>query len=65
MQTIIQRAFEKSGISINKLSQITKLPYASTYNAVKGKSDPQLSTVELICSVLALELAPKRKVKDQ
>lgn len=63
MQTVIQRAFEKSGMSVKKLADTTKLPYASVYNAVRGISDPQLSTVELICSVLELELASKGKAK--
>ena len=65
MQAMIQRAFEKSGMSVKKLADTTKLPYASVYNAVRGKSDPQLSTVELICSVLELELASKPKMKDK
>jgi predicted transcriptional regulator len=65
MQRIIQRAFEKSGLSVKKLSEITKLPYASAYNAVRGKSDPQLSTVERICNVLKLELTPRMKAKEE
>lgn len=63
MRSIIQQAFKQSGMSVKKLADTTKLPYASVYNAVRGISDPQLSTVELICSVLELELAPKRQAK--
>jgi len=65
MQAIIQRAFEKSGMSVKKLADTTKLPYASVYNAVRGKSDPQLSTVERICDVLKIQLTPRKEAKEE
>ena len=61
MRQVIQRAFARSGLSIKKLSEITKLPYAAAYGAVKGRTNPQLDTVEKICKVLALELRPASK----
>lgn len=61
MKQVIQATFAKSGLSIKKLSEMTKLPYAAAYGAVKGNTDSQLSTIEKICSALGLELKPARK----
>lgn len=61
MKQVIQTTFEKSGLSIKKLSEMTKLPYAAAYGAVRGNTDSQLSTVEKICRVLELELKPVAK----
>ena len=63
MKETIQRAFARSGLSIKKLSEITKLPYSAAYGAVKGTTDPRLSTVQKICTALELELRPSYKVE--
>ena len=57
LQTIVT-AFERSGLSIKALADQSQLPYAAVYNAVHGKSDPQLSTVAKMAGVLGLELRP-------
>ena len=62
MREVIQRAFTRSGLSIKKLSEVTKLPYSAAYGAVKGTTDPQLSTVEKICKALGLSL---RETKEK
>jgi len=61
MQQVVQQAFVESGLSIKKLSEITRLPYSVAHGAVTGSTDPQLSTVERICKVLELELRPASK----
>jgi DNA-binding phage protein len=63
MRQVIQRAFAKSGLSIKKLSEMTKLPYAAAWGALKGKTNPQLDTVEKLCRVLELELRPVNKAE--
>ena len=65
MRQVIQRAFARSGLSIKKLSEMTKLPYAAAYGAVKGRTNPQLDTVEKICKVLELELRPTTKPRGE
>ena len=65
MRQVIQRAFVSSGLSIKKLSEMTKLPYSAVYGAVKGTTAPRLTTVDKICKTLGLELRPvKRAEKD-
>ena len=59
----INRHLRRAGYGFKKLSEITKLPYAAAYGAVKGKTNPQLDTLEKICKVLELELRPVKKVK--
>jgi predicted transcriptional regulator len=63
MKQVIQQTFATSGMSIKKLSEITHLPYAAVYGAVKGSTDSQLNTIEPICKVLGLELRPVKKAK--
>jgi len=64
MKQAIQRAFARSGLSIKKLSEAAKLPYSAAYGAVKGTTDPQLSTVQKICMVLGLELQPAGRSRE-
>jgi len=63
MQQTIRRAFLESGLSIKKLSDMTKLPYSVAHGAVTGSTDPCLSTVERISKVLGLELGPVKKTE--
>jgi predicted transcriptional regulator len=61
MHKTLQASFKKSGLSIKALSERSGVPYAAVYRAVKGMSDPALSTVQRLSNVLGLELIPKRK----
>ena len=63
-QLLISR-FEQSGLSIKQLADKSGVPYGAVYPIVKGKRDPQLSTVERLCDVLNLELTPKRVRKQR
>ena len=56
----IREVFHNSGLSIKQLAERAGLPYASCHGLVTRKYDATLSTVERVCEVLGLELAPRR-----
>ena len=61
MRDTILREFERSGHSIKWLSDTSGVPYNAVHRFVRGRAMPLLSTTELFCDALGLEL--KRKVK--
>lgn len=60
MLKTLQASFKQSGLSMKALSKRSGVPYAAVFRAVKGLSDPALSTVQRLSDVLGLELT-KRK----
>ena len=58
---LLRARFQASGLSIKALADRAGIPYAAVYNAVNGKSDPQLSTVSRLCAVLGLTLKPSKR----
>jgi ribosome-binding protein aMBF1 (putative translation factor) len=63
MGDVIRAAFQKSGLSIKKLAERSRVPYASVHATIVGERDPLLSTADKLCRVLELELVPKRRKK--
>lgn len=64
MAELIRRAFRQSGMSLKRLSDLSRTRYASVHAFFTADRDPQLSTIERWCDVLGLELrAAKRKRK--
>lgn len=61
MLAMLRAAFEESGMSIKRLSDLSGVAYAPTHAAVTGQRDPQLSTVERLGKVLGLELRRTRR----
>jgi len=63
LRNVLHRQFRASGLSMKRLSVQANVPYAAVHGAIRGTSDPKLSTVAKLCTVLGLELTPTKRVR--
>ena len=61
MLSLIRETFERSGLSMKRLSVNAGVPYAAVHGLIRGSRDPQLTTASRLCRVLGLELRPVQR----
>ena len=61
MEETIRERFQKSGLSIKKLTDLAGTPYSAVHAFLNFQSTITLPTADKLCAVLGLELRPIQK----